>query len=42
MGQIAIPCMLIRGMQGGGNPGKAMTYGGAYQRLFSEALEALA
>ncbi|MGO4173127.1 PIG-L deacetylase family protein [Bosea sp. TAF32] len=33
---------LNRGMQGGRNSGKAMTYGEAYQRLFPEALEALA
>ncbi|MGL5138654.1 MAG: PIG-L deacetylase family protein [Beijerinckiaceae bacterium] len=31
-----------RGMQGGRNSGKAMTYGEAYQRLFPEALETLA
>ena len=33
---------LNRGMQGGRNSGKAMTYGEAYQRLFPEALEVLA
>jgi 4-oxalomesaconate hydratase len=33
---------LNRGMQGGRNSGKAMTYGEAYQRLFPEALEELA
>jgi 4-oxalomesaconate hydratase len=33
---------LNRGMQGGRNSGKAMTYGEAYQRLFPEALETLA
>ncbi|QEL25008.1 PIG-L family deacetylase [Bosea sp. F3-2] len=33
---------LNRGMQGSRNSGKAMTYGEAYQRLFPEALEALA
>lgn len=33
---------LNRGMQGGRNSGKAMVYGEAYQRLFPEALEALA
>jgi 4-oxalomesaconate hydratase len=33
---------LNRGMQGGRNSGKAMTYGEAYQRLFPEALELLA
>jgi 4-oxalomesaconate hydratase len=33
---------LNRGMQGGRNSGKAMTYGEAYQRLFPEALEYLA
>ena len=33
---------LNRGMQGGRNSGKAMTYGEAYQRLFPEALESLA
>ena len=33
---------LNRGMQGGRNSGRAMTYGEAYQRLFPEALEALA
>jgi 4-oxalomesaconate hydratase len=33
---------LNRGMQGGRNSGKAMTHGEAYQRLFPEALEALA
>ncbi len=33
---------LNRGMQGGRNSGKAMTYGEAYQRLFPEALECLA
>ena len=32
---------LNRGMQGGRNSGKAMTYGEAYQRLFPEALEVL-
>lgn len=32
---------LNRGMQGGRNSGKAMTYGEAYQRLFPEALESL-
>ena len=33
---------LNRGMQGGRNSGRAMTYGEAYQRLFPEALEMLA
>lgn len=33
---------LNRGMQGGRNSGKTMTYGEAYQRLFPEAVEALA
>jgi 4-oxalomesaconate hydratase len=33
---------LNRGMQGGRNSGKPMTYGEAYQRLFPEALEVLA
>jgi 4-oxalomesaconate hydratase len=33
---------LNRGMQGGRNSGRAMTYGEAYQRLFPEALEELA
>ncbi len=33
---------LNRGMQGGRNSGKSMTYGEAYQRLFPEALESLA
>ena len=33
---------LNRGMQGGRNGGRAMTYGEAYQRLFPEALEVLA
>lgn len=33
---------LNRGMQGGRNSGKAMTYGEAYQRLFPEALETFA
>jgi 4-oxalomesaconate hydratase len=33
---------LNRGMQGGRNSGKAMTYGEAYQRIFPEALEELA
>jgi 4-oxalomesaconate hydratase len=33
---------LNRGMQGGRNSGRAMTYGEAYQRLFPEALESLA
>ncbi len=33
---------LNRGMQGGRNSGKSMTYGEAYQRLFPEALERLA
>lgn len=33
---------LQRGMQGGRNSGKAMTYGEAYQRLFPVALEELA
>jgi 4-oxalomesaconate hydratase len=33
---------LNRGMQGGRNSGRAMTYGEAYQRLFPEAVEALA
>jgi 4-oxalomesaconate hydratase len=33
---------LNRGMQGGRNSGRPMTYGEAYQRLFPEALEALA
>ena len=32
---------LNRGVQGGRNSGKAMTYGEAYQRLFPEALEVL-
>ena len=32
---------LNRGMQGGRNSGRAMTYGEAYQRLFPEALEVL-
>jgi 4-oxalomesaconate hydratase len=32
---------LNRGMQGGRNSGRAMTYGEAYQRLFPEALEIL-
>ncbi len=32
---------LNRGMQGGRNSGRAMTYGEAYQRLFPEALELL-
>ena len=32
---------LNRGMQGGRNSGKPMTYGEAYQRLFPEALEVL-
>src|SRR5579863_1536421 len=32
---------LQRGMQGGRNSGKAMTYGEAYQRLFPMALEEL-
>ncbi|WP_218823737.1 hypothetical protein [Inquilinus limosus] len=31
-----------RGMQGGRNSGRPMTYGEAYQRLFPEALEVLA
>ena len=31
----------IRGVQGGRNSGRAMTYGEAYQRLFPEALEVL-
>lgn len=33
---------LNRGMQGGRNSGKTMTYGEAYQRLYPEALETLA
>lgn len=33
---------LNRGVQGGRNSGRAMTYGEAYQRLFPEALEILA
>ncbi len=33
---------LNRGVQGGRNSGKAMTYGEAYQRLFPEALDILA
>lgn len=33
---------LNRGVQGGRNSGKGMTYGEAYQRLFPEALERLA
>jgi 4-oxalomesaconate hydratase len=33
---------LNRGMQGGRNSGKPMTYGEAYQRLFPQALEELA
>lgn len=33
---------LNRGMQGGRNSGRAMTYGEAYQRLFPQALEELA
>jgi 4-oxalomesaconate hydratase len=33
---------LNRGVQGGRNSGKPMTYGEAYQRLFPEALEILA
>jgi 4-oxalomesaconate hydratase len=33
---------LNRGMQGGRNSGRAMTYGEAYQRLFPESLEVLA
>ncbi len=33
---------LNRGMQGGRNSGKPMTYGEAYHRLFPEALEVLA
>ena len=33
---------LNRGVQGGRNGGRAMTYGEAYQRLFPEALESLA
>ena len=33
---------LQRGMQGGRNSGKAMTYGEAYQRLFPMAMEELA
>jgi 4-oxalomesaconate hydratase len=32
---------LQRGMQGGRNSGKAMTYGEAYQRLFPMAVEEL-
>jgi 4-oxalomesaconate hydratase len=32
---------LNRGVQGGRNSGKSMTYGEAYQRLFPEALEVL-
>src|SRR5262249_41790303 len=32
---------LQRGMQGGGNSGKPMTYGEAYQRLFPMAVEEL-
>jgi 4-oxalomesaconate hydratase len=33
---------LNRGMQGGRNSGRAMTYGEAYQRLFPQAVEELA
>ena len=33
---------LNRGVQGGRNTGKPMTYGEAYQRLFPQALEELA
>ena len=33
---------LNRGMQGGRNSGKAITYGEAYQRLFPDVVEALA
>jgi 4-oxalomesaconate hydratase len=33
---------LNRGMQGGRNSGKAMTYGEAYQRLFPDVVETLA
>ena len=33
---------LNRGMQGGRNSGRAMTYGEAYQRLFPEVVEVLA
>lgn len=33
---------LNRGMQGGRNTGRRMTYGEAYQRLFPEVMEALA
>lgn len=33
---------LNRGVQGGRNSGKAMTYGEAYQRLFPEAVDVLA
>jgi 4-oxalomesaconate hydratase len=33
---------LNRGVQGGRNSGRAMTYGEAYQRLFPEAVEVLA
>ena len=33
---------LNRGVQGGRNSGKPMTYGEAYQRLFPEALDVLA
>jgi 4-oxalomesaconate hydratase len=33
---------LQRGMQGGRNTGKAMTYGEAYQRLFPMVVEELA
>ena len=33
---------LNRGMQGGRNSGRAMTYGEAYQRIFPQILEELA
>ncbi|WP_342241504.1 hypothetical protein [Inquilinus sp. OTU3971] len=33
---------LNRGVQGGRNSGRPITYGEAYQRLFPEALEVLA
>ncbi|MFL5205065.1 MAG: PIG-L domain-containing protein, partial [Microvirga sp.] len=33
---------LNRGMQGGRNSGKAMTYGEAYQRIFPQIVEELA
>lgn len=34
--------VLQRGVQGGRNTGRRMTYGEAYQRLFPQALEVLA